>query len=56
MAQRGAAGGEEEEAPLAFSPAQSRVSRPPWGRAWVHSLRQNQEGKKKGTALAGHTG
>lgn len=44
--------GEEEEAPLAFSPPQSRVSHPPWGRAWVHSLRQNQEGKREGTAVA----
>lgn len=43
--------GEVKEAPLAFSPPQSRVSHPPWGRAWVHSLRQNQEGKREGTAV-----
>lgn len=65
MAQGGAVGRGQEGAPGALGPPQSRVGHPPWGRAWVHSLRQSQEERKWGgergkncnsSHRAGHTG
>lgn len=46
---------------LSLRPTPEQVSRPPWGRAWVHSLRQSQEGGKErrncnSSRAAGHTG
>lgn len=53
MAQGGA--GEGEAAPIAFelTPEQGGSS---WGRAWVHSLRQSQEGRKRKEGREGEKG